>query len=171
MSQDIDHAAASAITLSLPMRFTFIDRILEFTPRERIVAVRAVTLGEEYLADHFPAFPVLPGVLMLQTLVEAAGWLVREAEDFAGGPVLLREAKNINYKSFVKPGHLLRVEVKARRLEPGESDFEGSGFCNEDEVIKGRFGLRHLPATAAVAGMTPSRSQADAKAAFALLRR
>lgn len=132
--------------LPFPMRFTFVDRILEFTPRERIVAVRGVTLGEEYLADHFPTFPVLPGVLMLQSLVEAAGWLACEAAGFPDAPFLLREAKNITYKSFVRPGQLLRVEVKARRLDATESDFEGSGYCNELEVIKGRFGLRCVPA-------------------------
>ncbi len=45
------------------VKFELIDRIVELTPRERIVTVKAVSLAEEYLADHFPTFPVLPGVL------------------------------------------------------------------------------------------------------------
>jgi 3-hydroxyacyl-[acyl-carrier-protein] dehydratase len=128
------------------MKFEFIDAIVEFVPGERIVAVKAVTLAEEYLADHFPSFPVLPGVLMLQTLVEAATWLVREAEDFASSLILLREARNVTYKSFVKPGNLLRVEVSCRRMGEGESDFEGVGYsrANDEEVVRARFGLRHI---------------------------
>jgi len=52
------------------MRFQLVDRILEVEPGRRICLVKHLTLGEEYLADHFPTFPVMPGVLMLQTLVE-----------------------------------------------------------------------------------------------------
>ena len=51
------------------MKFVLIDRIVELSRGERIVADKAVTLTEEYLADHFPDFPVLPGVLMLETMV------------------------------------------------------------------------------------------------------
>jgi len=126
------------------MRFALIDRIVELSRGEHIVAVKAVSLAEEYLADHFPTFPVLPGVLMLETLVEAGSWLVRDAQDFAPAVILLREATNVTYKSFVKPGNLLKVEVQCRRLEAAESDFIGTGWCNEQEVVRARFGLRHL---------------------------
>ena len=53
------------------MRFNLIDRIVAVEPERSLQAIKLLTLGEEYLADHFPAFPVMPGVLMLQTLVEA----------------------------------------------------------------------------------------------------
>jgi 3-hydroxyacyl-[acyl-carrier-protein] dehydratase len=134
------------------MRFECIDRIVEWTRGDRIVAVKAVTRGEEYLADHFPTFPVLPGVLMLEVLVEAAGWLVRDAQDFPPVVILLREAKNVVFKSFVRPGDLLRVEVACRRLARGESDFEGSGYCHEEEVVKARFGLTHVALSEGDAG-------------------
>jgi 3-hydroxyacyl-[acyl-carrier-protein] dehydratase len=126
------------------MRFVLIDRIVELTPRERIVAIKAVSLSEEYLADHFPTFPVLPGVLMLEALVESAAWLVREAEDFASSVILLRYAKNIIYKDFVRPGRVLTLTVTCRRLAPGESDFDGVGHCGQSEVVRGRFGLTHF---------------------------
>jgi len=126
------------------MKFALVDSILELTPGERIVAVKAVSLAEEYLADHFPTFPVLPGVLMLQALVEAGSWLVRHALDFEPTIVLLVAAKNVTYRSFVKPGNLLRVEVACRRLEGEQSDFEGAGFCNQTEVVKARFRLSHF---------------------------
>ncbi len=126
------------------MKFVLIDRIVELTPRERIVAVKAVSLAEEYLADHFPTFPVLPGVLMLEALVEAAAWLVRDAQDFASSVILLKWAKNVTYKSFVKPGNLLRLDVTCRRMARDESDFSGIGYCDQDEVVRARFGLTHF---------------------------
>ncbi len=155
------------------MRFELIDRIVELASGERIVAVKAVSNAEEYLADHFAAFPVLPGVFMLETLVESGAWLVREAQDFANTVILLREAKNVVFKSFVRPGNLLRVEVACRRLAQGESDFEGVGYCNRDEVVKARFGLRHfcLADRDALLSSADSRLAAEARARLADLRR
>ena len=125
------------------MKFALVDRVLEIVPGERIVAVKSVSLAEEYLADHFPTFPVLPGVMMLETLVEAARWLVWQTEGFAHSLILLREAKNVTYKSFVAPGHALRVEVTARRIEPDESEFVAAGSCEDREVVKARLTLGH----------------------------
>ncbi len=125
------------------MKFTLIDRIIELAPRERIVAVKAVSRAEEYLDDHFPTFPVLPGVLMLETLAEAAGWLVRQATDFRHSIVLLQEARNVTYKSFVKPGHLLQVEVVCKRIEENRSEFSGIGLREDTEVVRARFSLVH----------------------------
>ena len=125
------------------MKFVLIDRIVELSRGERIVADKAVTLTEEYLADHFPDFPVLPGVLMLETMVEAAAWLVRDAQDFRSPVILLRYAKNVTYKNFVKPGNILRVSVTCRQMSSGESDFSGVGHCRDEEVVRARFGLTH----------------------------
>ena len=57
------------------MKFNLVDKI-EHLSDDRIVAVKYVSLAEEYLADHFPRFPVLPGVMMLESLTQAAGWLM-----------------------------------------------------------------------------------------------
>ena len=62
------------------MRFTLLDRITELEPGVKITAVKNLTMAEEYLADHFPQFPVMPGVLMLQAMTEAGAWLVRAYE-------------------------------------------------------------------------------------------
>lgn len=125
------------------MKFGLIDRIVELARGERIVAVKAVSLSEEYLADHFPTFPVLPGVLMLEALAEAAAWLVRDAQDFSSSIILLRQARNVTYKSFVKPGDVLTLTVTCRRLAQGGSDFDGTGHCNQAEVVRARFALMH----------------------------
>ena len=93
------------------MRFHLIDRILEVEPGKRIRLVKNLTLGEEYLADHFPTFPVMPGVLMLQTLVEGAAWLMRDTEDFQHSVIVLRDARNVKYGNFMQPGHSMVITV------------------------------------------------------------
>jgi len=125
------------------MKFTLVDRIVEFVPGERIVALKAVSLAEEYLADHFPTFPVLPGVLILEAMVEAARWVVWQTQGFAHSMILLSEAKNVTYKTFVAPGQTLRVEVTVRRLAQRESEFAGAGYREGTEVVKARFALAH----------------------------
>src|ERR1700732_240447 len=94
------------------MRFTLVDRILEVEPGRRIRVVKQLTLGEEYLADHFPTFPVMPGVLMLQTLVESGAWLLRISEDFRHSMIVLREAKNVKYGHFMEPGRRMLVSAE-----------------------------------------------------------
>src|ERR671924_1962072 len=104
------------------MRFHMVDRIIDVSPGKQIRMVKNLTLGEEYLADHFPTFPVMPGVLMLQTLVEAGAWLLRITEDFRHSVIVLREAKNVKYGSFVEPGR--RLEVTAELAEPLDDSAE-----------------------------------------------
>ena len=64
------------------MRFDLLDRIIELQPGVRITAVKCLTMAEEYLADHFPNFPVMPGVLMLEAMTQAGAWLVRVERGF-----------------------------------------------------------------------------------------
>ena len=64
------------------MRFTLIDRIVELEPGARITATKSLTMAEEYLGDHFPNFPVMPGVLMLEAMTQTAAWLIRAERGF-----------------------------------------------------------------------------------------
>lgn len=126
------------------MKFALIDRITELVPGERVCAVKALSLAEEYLADHFPTFPVLPGVLMVEAMVQASMWLVRATEDYAHSVLVLAEARNVTYKSFVSPGRVLEVAVQAKRIEPGMSQFVGTGRCGAEEMVKAHWSLRHM---------------------------
>jgi 3-hydroxyacyl-[acyl-carrier-protein] dehydratase len=91
------------------MRFTLIDRITALEPGKRIEAVKNLTMAEEYLAEHFPGFPVLPGVLMLEAVTQAGAWLVRATEDFRHSVIILKEAKAVKYGHFMTPGKQLRI--------------------------------------------------------------
>src|SRR3954463_11309081 len=94
------------------MRYQLVDRLIDVDPGRQIRMVKALTLGEEYLADHFPSFPVMPGVLMLQALVEAGAWLLRLTDDYRHSVIVLREAKNVKYGAFMEPGKQLLLTVE-----------------------------------------------------------
>lgn len=155
------------------MKFVLIDRITELVPGERMTAVKSLSLAEEYLADHFPTFPVMPGVLMIEALVQASAWLVRETLGYAHSMILLSEARNVTYKSFVSPGQRLELQVEAKSIEPAQSRFVGTGRCGETEMVKAQWTLRHFnlrDEDPRLAG-TDERLIASARATMNLLRR
>jgi len=126
------------------MRFILIDKILTFEPGKQLKAVKSLSLAEEYLADHFPTFPVLPGVLLLEGLIESASWLVRHRENFAHSMILLEQAKNVKYKSFLAPGARIEYTIEAKTIEENVSSFSGYGVSNDQRIVEARFGLRHF---------------------------
>jgi len=123
------------------MRFNLVDRILELDPGRSIKAAKNLTLGEEYLADHFPTFPVMPGVLMLQTLVEAGAWLLRITEDFRHSMIVLREAKNVKYGHFMEPGRRLVVTAELIEQDEVQATFKGKGEVEGNQTVSARITL------------------------------
>jgi 3-hydroxyacyl-[acyl-carrier-protein] dehydratase len=123
------------------MRFNLVDRILEVQPGRLIRAVKNLTLGEEYLADHFPTFPVMPGVLMLQTLVEAGAWLVRITEDFRHSVIVLRGARNVKYGNFMEPGKNLVVTAEWAEASEGIVILRGKGEVEGNSTVSARLTL------------------------------
>jgi len=126
------------------MRFILIDKVISLDKGRQIKAVKNVTLAEEYLADHFPDFPVLPGVLLLEGLIESASWLVRETENFAHSMILLEHARNVKYRSFLAPGSQIEYSVEAKTIEQDVSSFSGFGSSEGERIVEARFGLRHF---------------------------
>ena len=126
------------------MKFVLIDKIVSLESGKSIKTVKNVSLSEEYLADHFPTFPVLPGVLLLEGLIESASWLVREKEDFAHSMVLLEQARNVKYKSFLAPGEQIEYTIEAKTIEENVSSFKGFGESNGERIVEAKLGLRHF---------------------------
>lgn len=131
------------------MRFTLIDRILELTPGKSITAIKNVSLAEEYLADHFPGFPVLPGVLMVESLVQASAWLLRKTDEFAYSTILLKQTRAAKFTNFLSPGQTLTVTCEIQELNGRECTLKGTGSaegktCVSAKLIVERFNLAEL---------------------------
>ena len=129
------------------MKFQLIDQVLEATP-EKVVAVKNVTSAEEYLADHFPSFPVLPGVFMLEAMVQAARTLL---ERRGHSRMMVGEVRALRYGSFVCPGESLKIEVVLQKEVDGAFVFKGQGLrlrpddaADPTTAVSGRFTMRAL---------------------------
>jgi 3-hydroxyacyl-[acyl-carrier-protein] dehydratase len=131
------------------MKFVLLDRIIEQTA-DRIVAVKHVSLAEEYLADHFPGYPVLPGVMMVEAMVQAARRMLTDAA--GDGRLVLGEVRALKFGSMVRPGEALEVEVRLlKELEGSRYLCQGTGIVRGDErttaragetAVSGRFTMR-----------------------------
>jgi 3-hydroxyacyl-[acyl-carrier-protein] dehydratase len=123
------------------MRFNLVDRIVEVQPGKSLRAVKNLTRGEEYLADHFPEFPVMPGVLMLQALTEAGAWLLRLTDDYRHSVIVLREARNVKYGTFVEPGRQLMITVELVEQDDHAAVFKGRGEVEGATAVSAKLTL------------------------------
>lgn len=140
------------------MRFTLIDRVTEFSPGERITAIKNLSLAEEYLADHFPGFPVMPGVLMLEAMTQAGAWLIRASEDFAHSVVLLKEARNVRFASFVEPSETLVVSATILEQDARQTKIKAEGAVGSRATVSARLTLERYN----LAADDPARAVTDA---------
>ena len=93
------------------MKYCQLDRITLLEPGKRIVAERTLRSEEEFLVDHFPNFPVMPGVMMLEALLQASVWMIRTGDDFQSPLVLLREVRSVKFGDFLAPGETLQISA------------------------------------------------------------
>ena len=139
------------------MRFTLIDRIVDLTPGEKITALKNLSMAEEYLADHFPGFPVMPGVLMLEAMTQASAWLIRASEDFAHSIVLLKEARNVRFANFLQPGQTLTVTAEILDQDEHRTRLKTSGNVDGNPTVSARLVLERFN----LAQERPDRQLAD----------
>jgi 3-hydroxyacyl-[acyl-carrier-protein] dehydratase len=123
------------------MRFWLLDTIRSYEPGSHLTAVKNVALTEEYLADHFPEFPVLPGVFMLEAATQAGAWLLRLSDDFAHSIISLKEAKNVKYADFVPPGQTLEVTVSIIKKDDRLATMKVAGQMGGQPTLSGRLVL------------------------------
>jgi len=126
------------------VRFCLVDRIVEIEAGQSITALKNLTSAEEYLADHFPGFPIMPGVLMIESLVQTGAWLMRYTENFAYSTVLLKEARAVKFSNFVKPGQTLVTECKVHKRDECEYVLKASGKVDGRPTATARLTLRQF---------------------------
>ncbi len=123
------------------MKFCLIDQITEVRPGERISAVKCLTLAEEYLQDHFPRFPVMPGVLMLEAMTQTGAWLARATDQFTYSMTVLKEARNVKYADFVEPGEMMLVQAEIVKKEGTLTSLKVSGEVKGNVAVSSRLVL------------------------------
>lgn len=133
------------------MHFNLIDRVLERSDTQ-IITLKHVSSAEEYLQDHFPSFPVLPGVLMIEAMTQAAR-LFLDPGNAAELPWVLCQTRALKYGAFVRPGASIRVTMtKHKDNDDGSVDFKGdvrliepdADLDNLPVACSGRITLRPL---------------------------
>jgi len=142
-----------AIQELLPHRYPFllVDRIIELVPKERIVGIKQVTIGEGFFQGHFPGAPVMPGVLIVEALAQVGAILaLREIENREQKLVLFSGIEKARFRQPVVPGDTLRLEVTALRIGSriqrmrGEAKVEGRIVAEAEimSVVAERSGIQ-----------------------------
>jgi 3-hydroxyacyl-[acyl-carrier-protein] dehydratase len=129
-----DSEQASAVMAALPHRYPMllIDRVEELVPNKRIVAVKAVTINEPFFQGHFPTRPIMPGVLLVEAMAQAAGVLAVESLGLAGTGKLVyfMAIDGAKFRQPVEPGVLLRIEVELVQERRSVCKFAGRVLVN-----------------------------------------
>ena len=129
------------ILRTLPHRYPFVmvDRVLELEPGSRIVAIKNVTINEPYFGGHFPGVPVMPGVLIIEALAQAAALLTYKTLKLEEGDGTLFYFAGIDgarFKRPVTPGDQLRLEVEMTRVLRGVGKFKTRALVNGCQVAE-----------------------------------
>ena len=107
------------------MRWIWIDKFTEFTPRTSATAVKNVSLAEEHLHDLYPAFPIVPHSLIVEGMAQTAGILVGEARDFKE-KVILAKVSKATFHRLVRPGDTIAYNAKIEQLSESGASISGA---------------------------------------------
>jgi 3-hydroxyacyl-[acyl-carrier-protein] dehydratase len=124
----------------LPHRYPFllIDRVLEFEPEKRIVAIKNVTINEPFFTGHFPGKPIMPGVLIVEAMAQAGGVLAFKSFPSVQGNVFFMGIDNARFRKPVVPGDQLKMVVEVAKHRREIWIFEGAAFVDDQKVAEAR---------------------------------
>ena len=132
----------------LPHRYPFlmIDRVVDLVPRERIVAIKNVTINEPYFQGHFPGLPIMPGVLIVEAVAQAGGaLLLTEVEDRDQKLMVFTGIERARFRRPVSPGDQLRIEVEVKSWRMNAVRMEGRAFVGEKRVAEATVTCQLVP--------------------------
>jgi 3-hydroxyacyl-[acyl-carrier-protein] dehydratase len=140
---------AEEIQRILPHRYPFllVDRIIEIEPPTRAVGIKNVTINEPFFQGHFPTYPVMPGVLIVEAMAQVGGVAVLASDEYKDKLALFAGIDNVRFKRQVKPGDTLRIEVEVQKIRRGLGMGAGTATVNGEMACKGdiMFALVDLP--------------------------
>ena len=121
----------------LPHRYPLllVDRVLELEPGARIVALKNVSMNEPFFQGHFPGHPVMPGVLIIEALAQAAAvltYVTLQTSQESGALFYFAGIDGARFKRLVQPGDQLRLEVTMDRVKSGIGKFTGRALVDSE---------------------------------------
>lgn len=123
----------------LPHRYPFllIDRVVDLTRKQRIVAIKNVTINEPFFAGHFPEMPIMPGVLIVEAIAQAGGaLLLTEVEDRDNKLMVFTGIERARFRRPVIPGDQLRIEVEVKAWRVRAVRMEGTAYVGDKRVAE-----------------------------------
>src|ERR1035438_8141228 len=117
----------------LPHRYPFllIDRIIEFEPTKRLVAIKNVTINEPFFQGHFPDYPIMPGVLVIEAMAQAGAIIMMaELPDREKKLAVFTGIDNAKFRRSVTPGDQLRIEIKVLSFRTRAGRMEGNAYVD-----------------------------------------
>ncbi|MCK4275882.1 MAG: beta-hydroxyacyl-ACP dehydratase [Phycisphaerae bacterium] len=115
------------------MRWIWIDRFVEFKPGNLAVAVKNVSLAEDYLHDHWSGYPIMPAVLMIEGMAQTAGILVGQARNFAEKVILAKIAR-AEFDDIVTPGDQITYHAEIEHINPEAAATKGTVLRNAQRI-------------------------------------
>jgi 3-hydroxyacyl-[acyl-carrier-protein] dehydratase len=125
----------------IPHRYPFllVDRIDELEAGKRAVGVKNVSMGEPYFQGHFPDYPVMPGVLIVEALAQVGAVAMLVLPEYQGKIAFFAGLDNVRFKRQVKPGDTLRLEVELGQIRRNIGTGSGTATVNGEIAVKGEF--------------------------------
>ncbi|MDX1763415.1 MAG: 3-hydroxyacyl-ACP dehydratase FabZ [bacterium] len=123
----------------LPHRYPFLllDRIVELVPEKRVVGIKNVTLNEPFFQGHFPAHPIMPGVLIVEAMAQTAGVLsMQMVDDPASKVIYFMSIDKAKFRQPVLPGDQLRLELDVIKIRVPIMKFQGNAYVGEKKVAE-----------------------------------
>jgi 3-hydroxyacyl-[acyl-carrier-protein] dehydratase len=126
------------------MRFLLVDRILDLEAAKRIVAEKWIAPEEDYFADHFPGYPIVPGVLLVEMMAQAGGKCLMADIDRTQWPILLQITR-ANFRKTVTPGSTLRIEATIESCNKLTASAQGFITCEGARVAESSLTYGFIP--------------------------
>ncbi|TCS95621.1 3-hydroxyacyl-ACP dehydratase FabZ [Hazenella coriacea] len=123
----------------IPHRYPFllIDRIIELEPKQRAVGIKNVTINEPFFQGHFPDYPVMPGVLIVEALAQVGAVIVLSMEENKGKLAFFTGIDKVRIRDQVKPGDVLTLEVEMIRLRSSMGKGKATARVGDKVVLEG----------------------------------
>lgn len=125
----------------IPHRYPFllVDRIVELDAGQRAVGIKNVTIDEHFFAGHFPTYPVMPGVLIVEAIAQVGAVALLSLDQYKGQLAFFAGINNVRFKRQVKPGDTLRLEVELAQVRRNIGTGSGTATVDGEVACKGEF--------------------------------